>query len=67
MNIVPCVPSGWMKVRLAARVASVPMARAKALIISGIVPVAIDGAGHMWVSGESLRNGVPHVEPEIQH
>jgi hypothetical protein len=60
MHIVPSVPRGWMKVPLAARVASVPMSQAKALIVTGVVPVAIDGSGYMWVSSDSLRGqGVP--------
>ena len=67
MHIVPTVPRGWMKVSLAARVASVPMTRAKALIVSGDVPVAIDGGGYMWVSTESLRNGPTNVEHPIQN
>ena len=67
MQIVPTVPRGWMKVPLAARLASTPMSRAKALIVSGVVPVAIDPAGYMWVSTDSLRNGSPNVEHPIQN
>ena len=62
MHIVPAVPRGWMKVPLAARLASTSMARAKSLIVSGVVPVAIDPAGYMWVSAELLRNGQTNVE-----
>jgi hypothetical protein len=65
MHILPGVPKGWMKVPLAARVASVPMYQAKALIVSGAIPVAIDGAGYMWVSTDHLRSGAPNVEPAI--
>lgn len=57
MQILPAVPRGWLKVPLAAKLTSTPMSRAKALIVSGAVPVAIDPAGYMWVSTDSLRNG----------
>jgi hypothetical protein len=67
MQIIPAVPRGWMKVPLAARLASTSMSRAKALIVSGVVPVAIDPAGYMWVSTDSLRNGPTNVEPPIQN
>ena len=60
MYLVRSIPNGWAKVRLAARAADVPIDRANALIISGAIPVAIDGSGYMWVSVESLRNGIPH-------
>ena len=57
MQIIPTVPRGWLKVPLAAKVASTPISRAKALIVSGAIPVAIDPAGCMWVSTDSLRSG----------
>ncbi len=67
MQIVSGIPRGWMKVPRAVRAACIPMCRAKALIISGGVPVAIDGAGYMWVSTDSLRNGAPNVQPKVQN
>jgi hypothetical protein len=67
MQIIPSVPRGWMKVPLAARLASTPMSRAEALIVSGAIPVAIDPAGYMWVSTDALRNGPSHVEHSIQN
>lgn len=67
MQIIHSVPKGWMKVPLAARLASTPMSRARALIVSGAVPVAIDPAGYMWVSTDSLRNGPADVEHPIQN
>ena len=57
MQIVHTVPKGWLKVPVAARLASTPISRAKALIVAGAVPVAIDPAGYMWVSTDSLRSG----------
>ena len=60
MELVRSIPTGWAKVRLAARVADVPIDRANALILSGAIPVAIDGSGYMWVSVDSLRNGITH-------
>jgi hypothetical protein len=57
MQIVLSVPRGWAKVSIAAKAAKVPVSHANSLIISGTVPVAIDGAGYMWVSVDSLRNG----------
>jgi hypothetical protein len=67
MTILRTVPKGWMKVPLAARLTSTPMSRAKALIVGGVVPVAIDPAGYMWVSTDSLRNGRGNAEPSIQN
>jgi hypothetical protein len=67
MQIVPAVPRGWTKVPMAARLASTSMSRAKALIVAGVVPVAIDAAGYMWVSTDSLRNGPANVEHPIQN
>ena len=62
LQIVPSIPQGWAKVRLAAKAAKVPISRANSLIISGAVPVAVDGAGYMWVSVDSLRNGFSNAE-----
>jgi hypothetical protein len=67
MQIIPIVPRGWMKVPSAAKLASTSMPRAEALIVAGVVPVAIDSAGYMWVSPESLRNGSHNVEHPIQN
>jgi hypothetical protein len=67
MQLLPNVPRGWMKVPLAARLASTSMSRAKALIVSGTIPVAIDPAGYMWVSAESLRSGSHDVKHSIQN
>jgi len=67
MQIVSPVLNDWMKVPVAARQANVPMSRAKALIVCGVVPVAIDGAGYMWVSTDSLRSGSHNVEQPIQN
>lgn len=60
MYLVRSIPTGWAKVRLAAKAADVPIDCANALIISGAIPVAIDGSGYMWVSVDLLRNGIPH-------
>jgi hypothetical protein len=59
MRIVSRIPQqGWAKVRLAAMAAKVPVSRANLMIVAGTVPVAVDQAGYMWVSVDSLRNGV---------
>jgi len=60
MYVVRSIPTGWAKVRLAAKAADVPIDHANALIISGAIPVAIDSSGYMWVSVDSLREGIPH-------
>jgi hypothetical protein len=65
MHIVSGIPREWAKVRPAARTAGVPITLAKALIISGAIPVAIDGGGYMWVSADALRNGTNHVRQAI--
>jgi len=57
MQIIPTVPKGWMKVPLAARLANTSTSRARALIVAGVIPVAIDPAGYMWASTDSLRSG----------
>jgi hypothetical protein len=56
-----------MKVPSAAKLANTPMSRAKALIVSGAVPVAIDPAGYMWVSPDTLRSGQANAEQSIQN
>ena len=57
MQLIPHVPRGWMKVSHAAKTARVPVSQANALIVSGAIPVAIDGAGFMWINRDSLRIG----------
>jgi hypothetical protein len=59
MQIVSAIPQqGWAKVALAARAARVSASRVNQMIVAGAVPVAVDKAGYMWVSVDSLRNGV---------
>lgn len=58
---------GWMKVPQAAKAARIPIFRMNGLIVSGAVPVAIDGAGYMWTSAELLRNGTTSGNKTIQN
>lgn len=59
MRLVSRIPQqGWAKVRHAARAANVTVTRANAMIVTGAVPVAVDQAGYMWVSVDSLRGGI---------
>lgn len=51
------IPRGWTKVYQAAKSAHIPVSQLNALIISGAIPVAIDGAGYMWVPADQLRQG----------
>ncbi len=61
LQILPEVPSGWLKVERAAKLAGTSLSRAKALAIAGLIPVAIDDLGYMRISPDSLRNGAHHV------
>jgi len=62
LRVVQEVPRGWLKVQSAAKMAGVALAHTKALIVTGAIPVAIDRTGYMWISADSLRNGLCNAE-----